>query len=1376
MKKTSDYSEPSASILTSIKYPAFDVDIHLKGEYSAKKNRKLHKHEALINFEAKNNPQLNTKIVGELSETRSNQVDVQTNVDIWYGPDFQNNAKHIVFRMDMKETSDYREQSASILTSIKYPALDVDIQLKGECVEKKINSKLQKLEAIIDFEARNNPELNTKIVGELSEIRSNQEYVQTNVDLWYGPDFQNDAKHIVLRLDMKKTSDYREPSASILTSIKYPALDVDIHLKGEYAAKENRTLHKHEALINFESRNNPELNTKIVGELSGNQVDVQTNIDIWYGPDFQNDAKHIVLSLDMKKMSDYRESSASILTSIKYPAIDVDIHFGGDYVCENSKIWSSLVLHSGQRKPIKTSFRVDVKGKWRFTNINVAEYILIVPQHSIDEYFIYSAERTLERNFKTTLKVRLKRGENNEITSLIIPSTDTFTIIIDIKLFGQSLANMKLEFKEREKIYSARMSFESSHRKYESYMTLLLHDYLPPSEHLTGYIAVIFPTRIVIFDIFYVFSGKGSSYESFKLDIVKKYDSAKNIFKTNNGVDITSKISTPLKELSRLAFDASILKTRGRIVTDTFVFRFDPSRAYKLRPIVTTIEINEESGIKLSNEYNIGPNKKYFELRANVRNIVNLNVFYKCPTSGLYAVAYKHTGNFKDFQCHLEFTKNTEEWHGDFHLKTVGSIRGGMLKFKPPASSRLNPVLVSLEHTGDLNDFTCHVQFTKSTEEWNGDFYLKTVGSIQGMLKFKPSASSRLKPVSVSLEHTGDLNDFKCHVDLTENFEEWHGDFHLKKDENIKGMLKLKPPSSSTFKPILISFEHSWIKMISRTDVLIGEDKIAYKLVCSLAPIFWHFDFQFGKIYMNTDFVLKIKSISVGLSFRITSSLCSDATGDFYIQGELTDFSSTTVLEISNNENDEHLVYRTISSSIDSPTKIESAIEKLGLTVQRHGDIARSYTVKRSRSALLQITSERYTVTFRFWSKKSINFDGSITSPIEGYKSLTANFKQSNNKRYFKCTGSAVIEHERSDFNIKLDRYIPKLLAKATIKHNYEYSILVDLKKDINAKFDMVIPDMDHISGNYTQSLSSHSCKALAHLKLSSSVFFDCDIELKWKTDLIVVFTLKTPFQGFEKIVLKTNYDRSLSTKTYTSSANLQIEEYVVEVSTTIVDTPSLTNADFTLRTRGELMHSSARSHNDIRASFMQSGSSSGTVMTYEVNINSLTRINGKLNTVHFGSEQMSADVELRTPFKNMEVNKVSYKHTRDSNNIQCDINSSIFGKEVTGTIAGSVQPLRMDLDIKTPFKDIENIGLNGIVETDENKYFGRMQAKLNPNNQFLIEGKLSTARSIDGAISISTPFKQMRNTSIMISDTNLVTRGVSEGVKIIHNGKRIGT
>jgi hypothetical protein len=80
-----------------------------------------------------------------------------------------------------------------------------------------------------DFEARNNPELNTKIVGELSEIRSNQEYVQTNVDLWYGPDFQNDAKHIVLRLDMKKTSDYREPSASILTSIKYPALVSQIY-------------------------------------------------------------------------------------------------------------------------------------------------------------------------------------------------------------------------------------------------------------------------------------------------------------------------------------------------------------------------------------------------------------------------------------------------------------------------------------------------------------------------------------------------------------------------------------------------------------------------------------------------------------------------------------------------------------------------------------------------------------------------------------------------------------------------------------------------------------------------------------------------------------------------------------------------------------------------------------------------------------------------------------------------------------------------------------------------------------------------------------------------------------------------------------------
>jgi hypothetical protein len=77
---------------------------------------------------------------------------------------------------------------------------------------------------------------------------------------------------------------------------------------------------------NFEARNNPELNTKIVVELSETRSNKETNIDIWYGPDFQNDAKHIVLSLDMKKMSDYRESSASILTSIKYPAIVSQIY------------------------------------------------------------------------------------------------------------------------------------------------------------------------------------------------------------------------------------------------------------------------------------------------------------------------------------------------------------------------------------------------------------------------------------------------------------------------------------------------------------------------------------------------------------------------------------------------------------------------------------------------------------------------------------------------------------------------------------------------------------------------------------------------------------------------------------------------------------------------------------------------------------------------------------------------------------------------------------------------------------------------------------------------------------------------------------------
>lgn len=87
-----------------------------------------------------------------------------------------------------------------------------------------------------------------------------------------------------------------------------------------------------------------------------------------------------------------------------------------------------------------------------------------------------------------------------------------------------------------------------------------------------------------------------------------------------------------------------------------------------------------------------------------------------------------------------------------------------------------------------------------------------------------------------------------------------------------------------------------------------------------------------------------------------------------------------------------------------------------------------------------------------------------------------------------------------------------------------------------------------------------------------------------------------------------------------------------------------------------------------------------------------------------------------------MEVSKIAYKYSFDSNNIQCDIKFSVDAKVGRRTIAVLLQPHSMSVVIKTPFTNIENIGVNAIVVlTDKNNYFGRIQAKPNPDRGTIV-------------------------------------------------------
>lgn len=154
--------------------------------------------------------------------------------------------------------------------------------------------------------------------------------------------------------------------------------------------------------------------------------------------------------------------------------------------------------------------------------------------------------------------------------------------------------------------------------------------------------------------------------------------------------------------------------------------------------------------------------------------------------------------------------------------------------------------------------------------------------------------------------------------------------------------------------------------------------------------------------------------------------------------------------------------------------------------------------------------------------------------------------------------------------------------------------------------------------------------------------------------------------------------------------------------------------------------------------------------------------------------------IEIKTPFKKFSDTKASFRHTGTSSEFSTTVevqyapmtmNSEKL--ELSGTLAASMNPLSIDLDIRTPFKRFETISLNGKYRIKNNQIRSQIQGQWDTENRFDVDATLSTTSPFTGEISILTPFEHLRDASITISKKQS-TNGYPGNFKIIHNSKTL--
>lgn len=73
---------------------------------------------------------------------------------------------------------------------------------------------------------------------------------------------------------------------------------------------------------NLEVKRNPELNLKLLSEISHNTKHTEIDGDLWYGPDFKNEEKHAEIRFEMNRnIKSLMDASADIQTRVRVPEL-----------------------------------------------------------------------------------------------------------------------------------------------------------------------------------------------------------------------------------------------------------------------------------------------------------------------------------------------------------------------------------------------------------------------------------------------------------------------------------------------------------------------------------------------------------------------------------------------------------------------------------------------------------------------------------------------------------------------------------------------------------------------------------------------------------------------------------------------------------------------------------------------------------------------------------------------------------------------------------------------------------------------------------------------------------------------------------------------
>ena len=790
--------------------------------------------------------------------------------------------------------------------------------------------------------------------------------------------------------------------------------------------------------------------------------------------------------------------------------------------------------------------------------------------------------------------------------------------------------------------------------------------------------------------------------------------------------------------------------------------------------------------------------KRVADISLRVGDKVDGSVIVTAP---MFSLKLSQYGDLLNFVSNIEIVKDYDRYESQARLSTKNGIEANLLLNSP--IDGYEKIKAQYTHDGSFRNlnFKCHGELSVPDSLSVTDLKVNLETAFEGSF----SLSSPVIPdINAEFDHSMTTNMYKSHAEVSVDHDVMAGiTMSLDHSAGLDGDILLQTPfngyrnirSSGRYSGTLQSFS-------LHHEVLLGTDRHEIDVNYDSKPK------HLGSLSIRTPMLPEIDA-----DFNFAGQLSKiDGNTKVLVDG-IKKFGVSGAMDVKDGVN----VDFDIVTPIENFTRIEGQLKQTGYGKNMQHDAQFSIEGRKIFKTNAQLSdsnkiSASGSIKSVFFEpvKANVEYQGTIndfTSSGEIFLNdeKWTGIKLSNTGEFPNIKSSVKLTYENDDYSLSTDlNNSYQTSGKMTIslpiqgwEHtdisivhegslpNVKTSAKIDFASgtDIEIvtehdqigltdiyKFYLMSPYTDEIdmSFNHTGGLSYNFDNSF-ELRISQDIRINSENSLKTGPDYVSYSFINKALMSGETFTQKITFNHGGNLANFKTDALVSLMDKYVQMDTSFQLEPVLEGS--------VALQSSIEAIRDIKAGFSHNGNQHGFMTTGEVQYSTDNKIEGKVDFTNHGWRRMVTDIEVKTPFKGYDFNRISYEHKGDSESFQCDGEVLVGEKKVTGTITGSKSPLSLGINIHTPFEDFEKLTFNGNVDIDQRgRYSSRVETSWNPANLVVIDGSLTALNRnqlIEGSMSVSSPFEVMNKLNVDFTHRELSDKYM-ESLKVGYNGKNL--